>query len=161
MNISMKKGLLALVGAVALAGAGVAQADPVTFAGTTDLITGVGLMATCTLTITGDIDTSTGAVTVTGAGATGASPCDLIKNGSYAWSGNTASGTISTGSYSSVIYAGTVLDTCGGDVTGVVYNYTSGDPLPTSVDINTSGTTGNYGGVCTISTPTTLTRVLP
>lgn len=158
MNISMKKSLLGMVGAIALTGFEVAQAAPVVYAGTTALTTGGGLMANCTLTLTGDIDSS-GVVTVTGAGATGASPCDLIKNGTYPWTGDTSTSSISTGAYSSVIYAGAVLDTCGGNVTGVVYNYTAGDPLPTSVDINTAGASGNYGGACTISG--SLTRVLP
>ena len=90
MNVSMKKGLLAMVGAVALAGAGTAQAADqyAIYKGTTTLTTSTGATAVCWLTIAGTIDEN-GLVTIKAAGARpGDYPtCSAIYLGNIPWTG--------------------------------------------------------------------------
>lgn len=149
MNISMKKGLLALAGAVALAGAGSAQATPVEYEGTTTLVAPSGASVTCTLTLVGD---STGtSVRVDSATVTGPGLCPAVQVLDFPWSGTLSSGTgggittltgtpgmPGTGPHAAVPIA--AVD-CDGDVTGISYPGFSGSPsTPSQFDVDSGPT---------------------
>lgn len=141
---------LAAVGAFALAGAAQASGG-VIYQGTTTLTAG-GVSIPCTLTIAGTISSS-GAVTVDSAGATGSSSlCSYVYLGGFPWTGSTSGTTLSTGSPSTVLYTGggSIAGSCGGTVTGL--SYSAGSP-PASVTISGAN---NYGGSCTITGTLTL-----
>ena len=124
MNISMKKGLLALVGAVALAGAGSAQAVSATFQGQTTLTDPTGTQVTCTLTLNGDV--TGGVVTVMSGTVTAGDPlCAAIVLSPFNWTGtiqpNPTSDPVGTltlaGAGASIPSIGL---NCVGDVSGII-----------------------------------------
>tara|TARA_R110000823_G_scaffold16579_2_gene53068 strand:- start:176 stop:709 length:534 start_codon:yes stop_codon:yes gene_type:complete len=166
MNVSMKKGLLAMVGAVALAGAGTAQAADqyAIYKGTTTLTTSTGATAVCWLTIAGTIDEN-GLVTIKAAGARpGDYPtCSAIYLGNIPWTGTLSNlsgpGTVPLDTSASLPgNPSTVLpatgDQYGGVVTGISYpgvtpGTQTGNSIPTQIDI-VNPATWNYGSNCAI-----------
>lgn len=163
---TFKPMMLALAGAVALAGAGTAQAvdQYVVYKGETTLVTPSGATATCWLTIAGIID-ETGAITVKAAGARpGDYPtCSGIYLGNIAWPGSMSNtggaGSISLNTSASIPGAPSAVipatgEACGGAVSGITYpgvhtTTCNGVNIPTSISINSSGS-NNYGSDCRI-----------
>ncbi|MCH2558153.1 MAG: hypothetical protein MK005_12720 [Alcanivorax sp.] len=145
MNVSMKKGLLALAGAVALAGAGAVQAE--TYSGTTTLNKPGAPTAVCTLTINGSISGS-GAVSVSSGDVTGNALCDAIQLSNFNWTG-TLSNTSGAGTTTLSTPIASVPGTfeCSGTVTGISYPSVNGDGYPPQFVI--SGTS-NFGD-CSLS----------
>lgn len=150
MNISMKKGLLALAGALALGGAGATQAQAI-YQGQTQLTTTAAGSTTCTLTLVASVDSS-GNIEVVSAGATpGGTNCPFIRTGNLSWTGSKTTTTLSTNADSTLIYPGFLADTCGGTVTDISYgpDYMSTN-YPDSVQITPPSGINNYGTDCRI-----------
>ncbi|WOA29742.1 hypothetical protein [Alloalcanivorax xenomutans] len=172
---TFKPMMLALAGAVALAGAGSAHAAEqyALYKGETTLTSAVGTV-NCWLTVAGTIDDVTGQVRIKGAGSvSGDVTCRNIFLGNFPWEGNvtglpTGPGNITLDTSVANPAAPSVLafsggvgqPLCGGPVDFISYTTTSGTPqLPDDIDINPSAIPNNFGGSCTITG--TLTRRLP
>tara|TARA_R110001606_G_scaffold128545_1_gene263088 strand:- start:4923 stop:5426 length:504 start_codon:yes stop_codon:yes gene_type:complete len=145
MNISMKKGLLALAGAVALAGAGSAQAVMFEYEGTTDFSgPGGSPTLTCTLNLTGDL--TSGVVTVMNGTVTGPGLCPFVTVDNFNWTGMLSNLTgggrfdLSMNDPRATVTdptTGMPLFVCEGAVLGVTYPSVSAvTGTPPSVDLN-------------------------
>ncbi|WP_101676308.1 hypothetical protein [Alloalcanivorax mobilis] len=137
MNISMKKGLLALAGAVALAGAGSAQAA--TYVGTTILTAG-GTPVQCVLTLTATPASAPGG-TLTVTGATVAPPtsplCNLVVTSNFNWTATYPGGTM--GSFTLMTPRAQIPELgvdCFGDIEGIIYTDSNSDLEPETVQLN-------------------------
>jgi len=173
---TFKPMMLALAGAVALAGFGNANAADqyVIYKGETTLTTDTGATAICWLTVAGTIDEN-GNVVIKAAGTRpGDYPtCSAIYTGNIPWTGtmsnlggagniplNTSSSI--PGNPSTVVLA--TGDQCGGMVAGITYPGVAavaptGNNVPTSINIANTTPPWNYGANCAITG--TLNRMLP
>ncbi|GGJ98277.1 hypothetical protein GCM10007426_29230 [Alloalcanivorax dieselolei] len=154
---TFKPMMLALAGAVALAGTGSAHADDPEWAlynGTSTLTNSDVGSITCYLTIGGTI-TNDGDINVKSVGVKPGDPnCTLLRIGNENWTGTLAGGTLATGTDSTVVYAGgSVITTCGGLVTGITYGPTASGTINTPSSVNVSGA---YGTNCSITADLTL-----
>lgn len=157
MNISMKKSLLALVGAVGLMSASMAQADDPEWAlynGTSTLVNSTVGTITCYLPIGGTVSND-GDILVKSVGVKpGDNNCTLLREGNQNWTGTLSGGTLSTGTDSTIVYSsGSVVGACGGVITGVTYGATAPGTINTPSSVSVSGA---YGSNCTIDATLTL-----
>jgi|25BtaG_2_1085352.scaffolds.fasta_scaffold02124_3 hypothetical protein len=157
MNISMKKSLLALVGAVGLMSASLAQADDPEWAlynGTSILTLSTIGEISCDLTIGGTISND-GEVIVKAVGVEpGSANCKLLREGNQGWTGTLSGGTLSTGIDSTIVYSGgSVIAACGGLINGITYGPTAPGTINTPASVNVSGA---YGSTCAINGTLTL-----
>ena len=168
MNISMKKGLLALAGAVALAGAGGASAqiaDRGVDAGTTTLTAGANV--SCTLYLEGSINTTSGAVTIEAAAAEpGGALCNNVVLSNFPWTGVlsnlSGAGTVDLSTVTATIPG---LVSCSGTVTAsypgfTAATYPSGYPS-TPPEFNIASQVFDPANSCSIVSDTPIDRKIP